>query len=109
MGVVPRAGPPQRGEVEDVTPAEPEPGEESDEANHQPEGAPAVGFLLLKQVEGRLVRHALGFIERSTVGTARSLRSSSSHRSAGCAWPPPATRFVGNCCCLVLYSVAVSL
>src|SRR2546422_7930663 len=53
-------------EVIDVIAAETEPGEKGDEANHQPEGAPAVGFLLLKQVEGSLVRHALGFDERST-------------------------------------------
>src|SRR5438067_10403404 len=46
------------------------------EANHQPEGAPAVGFLLLKQVEGSLVRHALGFIERSTCGRSRTARKS---------------------------------
>src|SRR3989442_1752030 len=70
-------------EVVEVVAPEAEPGEEDHEANHQPEGAPTVGFLLLKEVEGRLVGHALGLVERSTWGTARSAWSSISHRSAG--------------------------
>src|SRR2546428_2776629 len=96
-------------EVVQVVAPEAEPGEEDHEANHQPKGAPAVGFLLLKEVEGRLVRHALGLVERSTWGTARSAWSSISHRSAGWAFAIPATRFVGNWCCLGLYWVAVSV
>src|SRR5207244_11009439 len=96
-------------QVVDVVPAEPQPREEDDEANHQQDGAPAIGFLLLKEVERAVVRHAFGFIVRSTWGTAFSAWSSISHRSAGWALAIPATRLVGNCCCLVLYCVAVSL
>src|SRR2546428_13343319 len=81
--VVSPAGRPQRVQVVDVIAAEPEPGEKSDEANHQPKGAPAVGFLLLKKGEGRLVRHALGFVERADRGTARSAPASRSPQAAG--------------------------
>ena len=96
-------------EVVDVVAAEPQPREECDEANHQQCGAPAIGLLLLKQIQSGRVAHTLGFIERSTCGTALSWTSSISHRSAGCAFAIPATTLVGNCCCLVLYWVAVSL
>src|SRR2546422_10765800 len=109
-GVVVRRGRLGEGvEVVDVVATEPEPGEENHEANHQQRGAPAIGFLLLKQVQRGLATHGFGFIDRSTCGTARSACSSISHRSAGCARATPATRLVGNCCCLVLYCVAVSL
>jgi hypothetical protein len=54
------------GEIRDVVAAEPQPREKQDEAGYQPGGAPAIGGLLLKQVEGSVVAHALGFIERST-------------------------------------------
>src|SRR5206468_4182961 len=40
-------------------PAEAEPQEEEHEANHQPDRAPAVGFLLLKEVECGFVAHIL--------------------------------------------------
>src|SRR2546427_8785700 len=59
-------------QVEDVVSAEPEPREESHEANHQQDRAPAIGFLLLKEVERGVVAHTFGFIERSTCGTAFS-------------------------------------
>src|SRR5205823_3267678 len=54
-----------RRQVVDVVPAEPEPREERDEANHQQDGAPAIGFLLLKEGERSVVAHTFGFIERS--------------------------------------------
>ncbi len=60
------------GQVVDVIPAEPEPCEKCDEANHQQDCAPAIGFLLLKEVERGVVAHTFGFIERSTCGTAFS-------------------------------------
>src|SRR5439155_9742564 len=34
----------------DVVATEPQPGEKQDEANHQPGRAPAIGFLLLKEI-----------------------------------------------------------
>src|SRR2546426_626488 len=98
-----------RGEPVDEVPTEAEPREEKHEANHQQPRAPAIGFLLLKQIERCFVRHALGFSERSTCGTARSPWSVISHRSAGWARASPATSDVGNCCWRVLYWVAVSL
>src|SRR5207247_6606168 len=41
------------GEGEDVVAAEAQPREKENEANHQPGGAPASAFLLLKEVTGR--------------------------------------------------------
>src|SRR5256884_4467205 len=96
-------------EVIDVVAAEPEPREERHEGNHEHDGAPAIGFLLLKEVQRRCVAHVFGLRERSTCGTAFSPWSSISRKSAGCALARPATRLVGNCCCLVLYWGAVSL
>src|SRR5579885_278699 len=97
------------GEVKQVIAAEAQPGEERDETDHQQRGAAAVGLLLLEQIQRRAVAHAFGLLERSTCGTARSAWSSTSHSSAGRVPARPATRLVGNCCCLMLYWVAVSL
>src|SRR5256885_17082672 len=86
-----------RGEPVDEVPTEAEPREEKHEANHQQPRAPAIGFLLLKQIERCFVRHALGFSERSTCGTARSPWSVISHRSAGWARASPAK--IGRASC----------
>src|SRR5207302_9872458 len=96
-------------EVIDVVAAESQPGEEGHEASHEYGGAPATGFLLLEEIQGGFVAHVFGLRERSTCGTAFSPWSSISHRSAGCALASPAAQLVGNCCCFVLYCVAVSL
>ena len=54
--------------------------------------------------------HGAGlFIERSTVGTARSVSSVICHSSAGVALARPATSIVGKVAWRVLYSVATSL
>src|SRR4029077_5577154 len=97
-----------RVEVIDVVAAESEPREEGHEANHEHDGPAAIGFLLLEEVQRRRVAHVFGFKEGSPCGPAFSPWSSISHRSAGCALARPATKLVGNCCCLGLYSVAVS-
>ena len=93
--------------VEDPVAAEAEPGEERDENDDEPARAAPVGGLLLEEVR----RLADGYFpnDRSTLGTARSATSVISQSSAGDAPAIPATMFVGNCCCFVLYWVAVSL
>ena len=92
--------------VQDPVAAEAEPGEERDEDDDEPARAAPIGGLLLEEV-----RLADGYFpnDRSTLGTARSAASVISQSSAGDAPAIPATMFVGNCCCFVLYSVAVSL
>ena len=95
-------------QIESEITTKPHPGEEEDEAEGQDGRAAAVGLLLGEEVG--IVAHAPRlFIERSTVGTARSAESSISQSSAGDALASPATRLVGNCICFVLYCVATSL
>src|ERR1041385_8940046 len=94
-------------EIDRQIAAEPDPGEEEHEPRDQPGGLPLVGLLLGEEVR---IGHAGGlFIDRSTLGTARSPASSISHSSAGDALASPATRLVGNWSCFVLYWVATSL
>ena len=79
-----------------------------DEADDEPGGAAAVGLLLGEEVG--LVAHGVGLVvERSTVGTARSVSSVICHSSAGEALARPATSMVGKVACRVLYCVATSL
>ena len=88
--------------------AEPDPREEDDEADDEPGGATAVGFLLGEEVA--VLGHGVGLVlDRSTVGTARSVSSVISHSSAGDALARPATSIVGKVAWRVLYWVVTSL
>ena len=82
--------------------AESDPGEEDDEADDEPGGAAAVGFLLGEEVG--VLAHGAGLVgERSTAGTARSVSSVICQSSAGVALASPATSIVGKVACRVLY------
>ena len=76
--------------------AEADPGEEDDEADDEPGGAAAVGFLLGEEVG--VLAHGAGLFERQIDRRAPPARAASSisHSSAGAALARPATSIGGK-------------